>query len=516
MNTPNKISNQTFTLIVVAILSSLLTAIIISVFSSDSTPVTGSEIAAEKKPLYWVAPMDANYRRDKPGKSPMGMDLVAVYESGSTASDSGPGTIKISPEVVNNLGVRTAKARIDVLHSQINTVGYVMYDEDQLVHIHPRVKGWIEKLYVKAAGDPVVKNAPLYEIYSPELVNAQDELLLALERNNGRLIKAAEARLRALQIPSKVIQEIKKTRKVSQTITFFAPQDGVIDNLNIREGFYVQPGTTLLSIGQLKEVWVEAEIFENQSALVSKGMRVTMTLAYLPGKEWLGEVDYVYPTLNPKTRTLKVRLRFNNQDSLLKPNMFAQVIIHPDAEEKSLLVPKQAVIRTGSSERVVVALGSGRFKSVEVKVGRFDDNSVEILAGLDAGEEVVTSAQFLLDSESSKSSDFKRMNHPLEVSDSSSSDSKSNSNTEPMTAEVDGVINSLMIEHGMLNISRGPIEKWGRPEATLDFIAAEDVDISNLKAGMKIRFTFMIMDGQFMITKIQKIEQRSNKKLDSK
>ncbi len=509
MNTKNKPSSQTSTLLIVAVVSSLVTAFVLSMFSSDSTNMAGTEVAAEKKPLYWVAPMDANYRRDKPGKSPMGMDLVPVYEGGDSGSDSGPGTIKISPEVVNNLGVRTAKATINSLHSQIKTVGYVKYDEDQLVHIHPRVKGWIEKLYVKAAGDPVVKDTPLYDIYSPELVNAQEELLLALDRKNSRLITAAEARLAALQLPRKVIKELVKSRKLKQTITFYAPQDGVIDNLNIREGFYVKPGTTLLSIGQLDEVWVEAEVFESQSALVSIGMRVTMSLAYLPGKEWIGKVDYVYPTLNPKTRTVKVRLRFKNENYLLKPNMFAQVIIHPDAVENTLLVPKESVIRTGSKERVVLALGSGRFKSIEVKVGRFDDNSVEILAGLDEGEEVVTSAQFLLDSESSKSSDFKRMYHPLEITESSTDDS------EPMTAEVDGVINSLMIDHGMLNITRGPIEEWGRPEATVDFIAGKDVDISNLKAGMRVQFTFMIMDGQFMITKINQIDHDLNKNSDN-
>jgi len=506
MNTENKLYNSASTLIAVAVISSIITAIVFSVFSSGSSEMADNEMAAKKKPIYWVAPMDANFRKDKPGKSPMGMDLVPVYADGGSGSDSGPGTIKISPEVVNNLGVRTTKAKRGSLHSQIRTVGYVMYNEDQMIHIHPRVKGWIEKLYVKAAGDPVVKNTPLYEVYSPELVNAQEELLLALDRKNTRLIRAAEARLKALQIPNKVIQTLKRTRKLKQNITFFAPQDGVVDNLNIREGFYVMPGTTLMSIGKLDEVWVEAEVFESQSALVSKGMRVTMSLAYLPGKEWLGKVDYVYPTLNPKTRTVKVRLRFNNEDYQLKPNMFAQVVIHPDQIEQSLLVPKEAVIRTGSTERVVLALGSGRFKSIEVKVGRYDDNSAEILAGLDEGEEVVTSAQFLLDSESSKSSDFKRMNHPLEAMDYSEDDTIS----EPMTAAVEGVINSLMIEQGMLNITRGAIEKWGRPEATIDFISAKDVDISNLKVGMKIQFTFMILDGQFVISEMSQLDHNSN------
>jgi len=539
--------------------------------------------SVEKKPLYWVAPMDANYKRDKPGKSPMGMDLVPVYEDGGGASDSGSGTIRISPEVLNNLGVRTASVKYAPLHSQISTVGYVKYDEDQLIHIHPRVQGWIEKLYIKAAGDPVEKGQALYEIYSPELVNAQEELLLALDRKNQRLIRAAEDRLNALQLPPNAINQLKETNKVKQTITFYAPQSGVVDNLNIREGFFVKPGTTLMSIGKLDQVWVEAEVFERQASEVAVGVPVTMTLAYLAGQEWQGKVDYVYPTLNAKTRTIKVRLRFDNKNERLKPNMFAQVLIHAQSEQKTLLIPKEAVIRSGSSERVVLALGEGRYKSINVKVGRYDQESAEILAGLVEGEKVVSSAQFLLDSESSKSSDFKRMNNEMNdevasssvwveatinsltsghrmlnvrhqaidawdwpemtmdftvaesvdikqlkknmtlhieieknndgnytvinvhipdektnaVSDMDSDSSSSNSVT------VDGVINSVMSDHRMLNISRDPIEVWGRDAATLDFMVSKNIDMSRLANDSEIQFTFHVNGGEFIITDIQ-------------
>ena len=367
--------------------------------------------SAEKKPMYWVAPMDANYRRDKPGKSPMGMDLVPVYDDGGKGPDEGPGTIRISSDVINNLGVRTSTAGYKSLHTEINTVGYVTYDEDKLVHIHPRVEGWVEKLYVKAIGDPVKKNQPLYDIYSPELVNAQEELLLALDRKNSRLISAAQNRLKALQLPKFAIEQLKKTKKVQPNITFYAPQNGVIENLKIREGFFVKPGSTLMSIGDLSEVWVEAEVFERQAGQVKTGTPITMTLDYMPGKKWQGQVDYIYPTLDAKTRTVKVRLRFKNEDGEFKPNMFAQIAIHTTGEENALLIPKEALIRTGNQDRVVLALGEGSFKSVAVRVGRFDSESVEILEGLSDGEKIVTSAQFLLDSESSKSSDFKRMNH---------------------------------------------------------------------------------------------------------
>ena len=360
----------------------------------------------QDEPLYWVAPMDANYRRDKPGKSPMGMELVPVYAEKGQA-----GVIEISPQVINNLGVRIAKVARTSLQQDIRTVGYVQYDQDRLVHIHPRVEGWIEKLYLKASGDPVAQGEPLYDIYSPQLVNAQEEMVLALRRGNERLLQASEDRLLALQLTPDFIAALKLDRVVQQTVTFRSPQDGVVDNLNIREGFYVGPKTTLMSIGTLEDVWVGAEVFESNAGRVHLGQPVTMRLDYFPGTEWLGEVDYIYPSLDATTRTLRVRLRFANADGKLRPNMYAQVLIHSRDDSDALTIPREALIRTGDQDRVVLAMGNGRFKSVEVEAGRHSGNRVEILQGLSEGEEIVSSAQFLLDSESSKTSDFQRMEH---------------------------------------------------------------------------------------------------------
>jgi Cu(I)/Ag(I) efflux system membrane fusion protein len=456
----------------------------------------GMSSADEAKPLYWVAPMDANYQRDKPGKSPMGMDLVPVYAESADDGMEQAGSVRISPDVINNLGVRVSESRLQVMHNEITTVGYVQYDQDQLVHIHPRVEGWIEKLYVKAAGDPVAYNQALYALYSPQLVNAQEEFLLALDRKNTRLIEAAESRLMSLQIPVSEIKRLKADKSVSQTVTFYAPQSGVVDNLNIREGFYVKPGTTLMSIGKLEQVWVEAEIFERQAAEVAVAMPVTMTLDYLPGREWSGMVDYVQPTVDPQTRTIKLRLRFANADGVLKPNMFAQVVIHTENDQRVLVVPKESLIRTGKMDRVVLALGEGRFKSIEVNVGRFDADSVEILDGLVAGDKVVTSAQFLLDSESSKSSDFVRMHHQQDT-DADMADENAHD-----SASAEGVINNISHSQRRVNISRGPIEKWGRGPATLDFLIQDALDISQLTENSKVRFTFYMADGEFIITHI--------------
>ncbi len=457
--------------------------------SSGST----SDAPKEKKPLYWVAPMDPNYKRDKPGKSPMGMDLIAFYADEGGGVDEGPGTIRVSPDVINNLGVITAKVKMKTMHTQINTVGYVQYDEDEMVKIYPRVDGWIEKLYVKAAGDPVKNGQVLYEIYSPALVNAQEELILALSRKNKRLISAAKDRLKSLQIPDQAIRKLISTKKVQQNIAFYAPQDGYVEDLNIRQGNFVKPGTNIMSIAKLDKVWVEAEVFERQAGLVSVGTAVSMTLDFLPGRTWRGNVDYIYPKLDAKTRTLRVRLRFDNSDLKLKPNMFAQVSIHIQDIEPTLLVSKQAVIRTGQSNRVVLALGEGKFKSIEVRVGRIDNDHIEILSGINEGERVVTSAQFLLDSESSKTSDFKRMNHEAAAQEED----------KPASATTTGTINSIMLGHRMLNISREAIEEWGRPAATLDFMVDENIDIESLQNNNKIYFTFMMKDGQFVITNIQ-------------
>ena len=455
-------------------------------------------VSEEKKPLYWVAPMDANYIRDKPGKSPMGMDLVAVYDDGGKGPDEGAGTIRISPSVVNNLGVRTSTVSFKSLQTEINTVGYVAYNEDKLVHIHPRVQGWIEKLHVKSIGDPVKKDQPLYEIYSPELVNAQEEFLLALDRNNSRLISAAQNRLTALQLPKSAIIELKQSRKVQQRITFYAPQKGVVENLKIREGFFVKPGSTLMSIGDLSEVWVEAEVFERQAGQVKTGTPVTMTLDYLPGKTWLGQVDYIYPTLDAKTRTVKLRLRFKNENGYFKPNMFAQIAIHTTGDESALLIPKEALIRTGNQDRVVLALGEGSFKSVAVSVGRYDSESVEILEGLSEGERVVSSAQFLLDSESSKSSDFKRM---IAVQDQITGESpeKMDMSDSVPTATVNGTVVSAMVDHRMVTIDREAIVKWGREAQTVDFIVDDSVDMALFTVGAYVMFTFEIRDGNFII-----------------
>jgi len=468
-----------------------VTAMVLINGSNDLTEQTSSK----KEPLYWVAPMDANYRRDKPGKSPMGMDLVPVYEE--DAGQDSPGTVKISSAVENNISVRTDEVKEGYISHEIDTVGYVQFDEDKLIHIHPRVEGWIEKLHVKAAGNPVNKGQPLYELYSPQLVNAQEELLLALKRNNRDLIRASENRLGALQLSESVINEIKTKGTIRQNVVFYAPTDGFINELEIREGFFVKPGTTMMSIGALDEVWVEAEIFERQIGLLEPGLTVTMTLDTGTKDSWQGEVDYVYPTLNASNRTGRVRIRFDNPDYALKPNMFSNVTIHVNGKKQVTLAPHEAVIRTEKQDRVVLAVGDGKFKSVAVTLGEFGQDYVEVIDGLNAGDRIVTSAQFLIDSESSKNSDFKRM------SQSDQSNDATEDETDEESVWVEATINSVMAHHNMLNVSHGPVKEWGWPSMTMDLDTAENLDLSSVKKGMTVHIQITkYPDNSYLITEI--------------
>lgn len=387
-------------------------AIVIGVFIGRS--IEGTSAAGEgdtsgegRDVLYWVAPMDPNYRRDEPGKSPMGMDLKPVY---ADEVDRQPGVVAIDPTIVSNLGVRTQKAQRGPLSLQIDTVGYVGYDEDTVQHVHTRVDGWIEKLATKASGDPVVKGQLLFELYSPTLVNAQEEYLTALRSNNKLLLGASSDRLAALGVSVNEIARLDRERKVVRRVRVTAAADGVIAHLGVREGIFVTPATEIMSVAELDKIWVIAEVFERQSGWVKTGQNATVELDYLPGNTWQGVVDYVYPELDPKTRTLKVRLRFDNASTALRPNMFARVVIEGDAIGDVVHVPREAVIRGGTVDRVVVALGNGRFKAQPVTIGIESGDYVAIQEGLSEGEEVVVSGQFLIDSESNIGAALARMN----------------------------------------------------------------------------------------------------------
>jgi Cu(I)/Ag(I) efflux system membrane fusion protein len=397
------------------------TAFFAGVFIDKSflTQESSGSAAGSKSPLYWVAPMDPDYRRDKPGKSPMGMDLVPVYEE-SVVKDRPGSEVHISPAVENNLGVKTAVVQYSELSGDVSTVGYIQFDEGRLHHVHLRVDGWIEELNVSAEGEPVKKGQQLFQLYSPTLHNAQKDLLSALRFGGVELIDSAKSRLRLFGLTDGQIKQVIKKGEASEYMAFYAQQDGVISELNVRHGMYVEPATEVMAIGSLATVWVIAEVFERQAAWLQEGQPVSMTVDSYPGHQWRAVVDYIYPVLDPVTRTIRVRVRIENLDSRLRPNMFANLQIETRLEKTVLNIPRDAVIRGRGSQRVVKALGKGRYQSTVVEVGREVGDRVEVLSGLNAQERVVTSAQFLIDSESSIQAEFSRMEVPGPAADEKS------------------------------------------------------------------------------------------------
>jgi Cu(I)/Ag(I) efflux system membrane fusion protein len=387
----------------------------------DLVPVPGSGAPApgaptakkERKIKYWVAPMDPTYIRDKPGKSPMGMDLVPVYEE--AGEEPASGAIVVSPATIQNMGVRTAKVEKKALSRVTVAVGLVTYDERNLATITTKVNGWVERLFINATGDPVRKGQSLLAIYSPELVSAQEEYLLALKnyRNMAkspvpemadgakRLLEASQRRLAYFDITPRQIETLKRTSKVKKNLVLISPANGIVTKRMVTQGMYVQMNMPLLEVADLSTIWVDAQIYQYELPWIKVGQPVTMTLEYLPGETFPGTIDYIYPYLKGSTRTAKIRLKFPNPKFKLKPEMFAQVKIESPVSKEAVVLPSQAVFDTGLKQHVFLALGKGRFLPREVKLGvEGNDGLREVLSGLQGGEDVVTSAQFLLDSES--------------------------------------------------------------------------------------------------------------------
>lgn len=468
-------------------------------FAGTTIAIAGEE----KEILYWVAPMDANYRRDKAGKSPMGMDLIPFY----AGADEDGSTVTISPTVVQNLGVRTAKAELTRLWRGIDTVGYVDYDESKVSHIHLRTEGWIEKLAVESEGERVKKGDFLFDVYSPKLVNAQEELVTALGTGNKGLIRATKERLSALGISASQIKKLQQDKKVKQHISIYAPQDGVVSDLPVREGMFVKPSQKVMTLGDLSSVWLLAEVFERQSQWVEVGQTAEVSLSYIPGKTWEGKVEYIYPSLDPKTRTLKVRLRFENPGELLKPNMYANVKIYGGAKENTIVIPLEGLIRTGRDERVIIDLGEGRFEARDVKAGIESGNYVEILDGVSDGDKIVTSGQFLIDSEASMRASLTRMTEPAAEDMSDMQDAEQSKIDSAKKVSGNGVVKMVMSDDRKLNLQHEPIEDLGWPAMTMDFSVADGVDISDLSVDDNVMFQLEQRNDRYLITSVHKMDK---------
>lgn len=380
--------------------------------ANEQTTAADTSAPGERKILYYRNPMGQPDTSPVPKKDSMGMDYIPVYEEAMSGGEGGPPIVTIRPEVVNNLGVRTAGVERGTLAREIETVGYVSYDESRIGHVHIRTEGWIERLKVNSVGARVDPGDLLFEVYSPSLVTAQEEYLQALASGNERLIAASRSRLGALGIPESEIKRLERTRKVERTVKIFAHHSGVVSELMVREGMYLEPATEIMTIIDLQTVWLLAEVFERQADWVKAGQRANARIPSLPDKVWEGEVEYIYPDLDPTTRTLRVRLRFDNPDGKLKPNMFAHVSVFAEARANALSIPQEALIRDANGERVVLALGEGRFQQREVSTGIESGERIEIIKGLSEDNQVVVSAQFLIDSEANLTASFQRMEPP--------------------------------------------------------------------------------------------------------
>ncbi len=380
----------------------------------DYIPVYAEEerSTADGEILYYRNPMNPSVTSPTPMKDSMGMDYVPVYAEGQ--SSDVVGTVKIDPVVVQNIGVRTAIAKSESISRTIRTVGRVEFNEERMARLHPKVQGWIEELYIDKTGETVTSDEILLSIYSPQLVSTQQEYLLALnnlaalgespfeEIREGakNLVKSSRERLQFLDVPEHQILELEKSREIKKSIHIHSPVEGTVLRIGVRQGQHVTPQQELYMLADLGEVWVLADIYENEIPWVNVGDDVEMTLTSVPGKTFTGEVDYIYPYSEAKTRTTKVRLVFDNPDLLLRPDMFSEVKILADTRQNSVVVPSEAVVRSGGKPQVFVVREPGKFEPRVVRLGVESDGRIEVLDGVGDGEEVVTSAQFLVDSES--------------------------------------------------------------------------------------------------------------------
>lgn len=425
----------------------------------------------DRKVLYWQAPMNPSEVYDHPGKSRMGMDLVPVYEDEA----SGGGIVKISGAVQQNMNVKTAVVENRTLSSQVTTNGILTIDEQREYIVTTRVNGWVEKLYVNFTGQVVKKGEKLMDIYSPELIAAEQELLTALSyeasvknsslndvASSGQdLLKNAVRKLELLEIPQSEITRLKETKDIKTYMTLYAQKSGTVIEKNIIEGQKITAGSPLLHISDLSNLWLNADIYEYELSKIKLGSTADITFNFLPGKAFKSKVSFIYPTLDDKTRTAKVRFNIPNYNNQLKPSMFANIIISGKDLGKYLVVPEQAVIRSGQKNIVILALGNGKFEPVEVKLGNYSNEYYQVLEGLMQGNTIVTSAQFLIDSESNLKAALSHFSSQTSKDTMQMGNNKTNS-MEDMGKKDNAEISNPLIRKGTIDLSSIDKNKDGK------------------------------------------------------
>lgn len=448
----------------------------------------------DRKVLYWYDPMVPQKHFDTPGKSPfMDMPLVPMYDE----PQSQPGSVSIDPRMIQNLGVRTTKAKMGVLPRELNTVAEVQPDERRIMVVQSRVAGWVERLRVKALNDPVRKGELLAQVYAPDLLGAQEEyLLLRKDESDPELVRAAREKMRLLGISERQIEQLTQTGRAQTRIAFYAPIDGIVSDLGVREGARVSPGMSLFSLTDLSTVWVTAEIPESEGQWLRRGDAATISLP--DGTAYAGTVDYVYPEIAEVTRTIAARIHLANPNGILRPGMFVRALLQAKAAQPVLLVPTEAVIRDGRDNMVIVADGGGRFHPVRVEVGADADGRTEIRRGLMAGQTVVTSAQFLIDSESNIRAGLDRLQGPAAAGPAPAPNV-----TPSVIHHGHGRVDHVDLKTHTVTLSHEPIASLHWPAMTMSFGVAAPVALDRIRPGDEVDFDLVeSKPGQYTITHI--------------
>ena len=376
-------------------------------------PDAGGSVTDERKPLFYRHPMNPEITSPVPAKGSMGMDYIPVFADAAGGSEI-VGTVRIDPVVRQNIGVRTARAELTSLSHTVRAVGRIGFDETRIAQLHPKIEGWIEELFVDTTGEQVEEDTILLSLYSPRLVASQQEYVLALKnyeilknspvddirRGAQELVQSSRARLELFDVPEHQIRELEASLTPQKALHIHSPAAGIVIRIGARVGQHVSPAKELFMIADLSRVWAYADIFEYELPWIAVGDEAEMTLAGLPGKTFRGRIAYIYPYAESKTRTVKIRIEFDNPKLELKPEMFAEITVYAAQQEQAIVIPSEAVIRSGSQDQVFVVRNAGEFEPRKVVLGLQADGRVVVLDGVQPGEEVVTSAQFLIDSES--------------------------------------------------------------------------------------------------------------------
>lgn len=398
-------------IISILVIVAAATAILVFTAGNSTSLQNGKKEKSKKenKILYYRNPMDPTIISQYPAKDEMGMDYIPVYENEISAS----GLVKINPIMVQNMNVKTISVETKKLSSTVISNGILQTNETKEYIVTARVNGYVQKLYANYIGQKVKKGEKLMEVYSPELLSAEQEILTALSyqtaiKNSSLsnaetfedLLRSAERKLELLEIPQSEVKRLKKTKEVKTYITLYAQNSGTIIEKNIIEGQKIIAGSPLLHISDLSNLWLVGDIYENELSKIEIGSKAKITFNFFPSEEYEGTVSFIYPTINTETRTAKIRIGIDNESGNLKPGMFASVKILSKNLKEFPVVPEDAVIRSGMKNTVILSLGSGTFKPVEVDLGTYSNGFYQILDGISSGDRIVTSALFLINSES--------------------------------------------------------------------------------------------------------------------